>query len=222
MSVGCPSPKWISVASFPDELHTHLSSLSLCSPIQMKVSAAMPVKYDVIALLSLPWLREYIACGFSWQQGQWCGTLNLVQPYLHKEKTVVGPSYLFNGYSYTGKTASLFWDDPMNSEWFSLHMLFVWFSYNFSIFRNIIRFLGPRHHSSRNAAMPSQHPEGNGWKSKICTVPQRKHHVTGTLWRVKPLTTRLFAEKLIKIILTETTRALHHCLFIRPPVTKGQ
>ena len=34
-----------------------------------------------------------------------------------KDKTVVGPSYLYNGNPYTGKTISLYWDDPLKSSY---------------------------------------------------------------------------------------------------------
>ena len=52
----------------------------------------------------------------NWAPSQYKDGLPRCGNFHYKYKTVVRPSYLYNGNSYTGKTTSLYWDEPLVSK----------------------------------------------------------------------------------------------------------
>ena len=69
--------------------------------------------------------------------GDYQGPISIWIPYFwyvdfrHEDKTVVRPSYLYDGNCHTDKTASLYWDNPRNFFLkYSLYEIFAWISNN--------------------------------------------------------------------------------------------
>ena len=64
------------------------------------------------------WLKALTAA-YTWALFQYKKRLSRYEDFHYKDKTVVRPSYLYNGNSYAGRTASLCWD----SHWTSAPLL---------------------------------------------------------------------------------------------------